>query len=799
MFINYLKVFLRLFSRNRVFTIINLLGLSVGIACFVLIRLYVINETSYDLHLPGSEKTYRLGMKGEMSGFSFEAAVMGGPFGAAIREDVPEVATSTTFYKYPRPILLSREENQFYEESIIYADSGFLDFFGYKSILGNPGKMLEIPYSMVLTRSGANKYFGQENPIGKVISWNNQRDYTVTGIIEDPVLNSHMKVDILASYSSLLEQDAYKNLLTTFYAFVTYNYIKLKDSAKPSEVEKKIAEVLEKHMGEGMRESGSRFEIFLQPVLDIHLNSNLVHELQTNGNRTSVYIFSAISLLILLIACVNFVNLTTARSASRVHEIGIRQVNGAGKSSLFSQFMLESIFFAVCSVLLAGILIGVTLAWFYNFSGINPASIQYSKPEFIALLLLLGVSIGVFAGLYPSVYLSRSRPFWMLKGATHNKSLRIVFRNSLVVVQLAITLFLVFNTILIYKQLQLISETGIGINKDELLVIPMRSSKMYDQYEVLKHEMLLLPGVKKVTASSVFLGNFQQRRGFYVEGFDRNDMWMLHYLWIDPDYTDVMETGLILGRGFRAGSRADSNAVIINAAMMKQAEWENPIGKKVTMQEGGILHEYTVIGVVDDFNYASIHNKVESLLIFNDVHKCRYLGVRVHGGESSAIVKSIGDKWNSLYPEYPFDYFFQEDFYDDLYREDQKMGKLFIYFTILAILISVLGLFGLVLFSSSRRTREVGIRKAMGGDASAIVFLLLKEYPLFVLIASLFSLPMSWYFANRWLENFAYKTDISSWIYIFSVVLVLMICTVTILFQTLRTARANPVDALRYE
>jgi len=797
MLLNYLKVFLRLFARNRIFTLINLLGLSTGITCFILIRLYVVNETIYDRHIPMAEQTYRLAMKGDMSGFSFESAVMGGPFGQAIREDVPEVVTSTTFYKLPRPVLLSRGENCFYEESIIHADSVFLEFFGYEIILGDADKMLEVPYTMILTHSGARKYFGDENPIGKVITWNNMRDYTVTGVIEDPVLNSHLDIDILASFSSLLEQELYRNLVTTFYAFVTYNYIKLDESSDIATVEEKIAGVLEKHMGEGMKESGSHFEIFLQPVTDIHLNSALVHELQPNGSRSSVIIFSIVSLLILLIACVNFINLTTARSASRVKEIGIRCTNGAGRNTLFRQFILESIFFTLFSIILACFLTELIRPWFHNFSGINPEALQLSRTGYILLLLMLGGIIGFISGFYPAFYMSRSKPLWMLKGSVSKKPARNFFRNILVVVQLGITLFLVFNTVLIYRQLNLVSNSDIGINKDKLLVIPMRDSRMYEHYEALKKEMLSLPGVRKVTASSSFLGNFQQRRGFFVEGYDPNDLWMLHHVSVDPDYLNIMETDIIMGRNFRQGSRADSNAVIINTAMMKQAGWENPIGKKITMPDRGNGQEFIVIAVVDDFNYASVHSSVESLLIFNNVQAARYLGIRLIGDKSS--LDAIAEKWGSLYPEYPFDFFFQEDFYDDLYKEDQRMGSLFVYFSILAILISVLGLFGLVLFTSSQRAKEIGIRKVMGGETSLLLMLLLKEYPVLILAASLVSLPASWYFARKWLENFALKTEISAWIYIVSVLLVMLVCLGTILIQTLKTAKSNPVNSLRYE
>jgi putative ABC transport system permease protein len=796
---NYLKIFLRQFSRNRIFTAINLLGLATGLACFVLIRLYVVNETSYDRHYADAEHIYRMAMKGNMSGFSFESAVMGGPLGRIVREAIPEIVHSTTFYKLPRPVLLKRNENRFYEEDIIYVDSAFLEFFSFEVMLGNPVEMFKAPYSMVLTKSGARKYFGDENPIGQVINWNNSQDYTVTGVIADPDYNSHLKIDILASFNSLLEQPAYKNLLTTLYAFVTYNYIKIAQGTNTEVVDTMISDLIEEHMGEGMRESGSHFEIFLQPVRNIHLNSKLVHELESNGNRSSVYIFSAVSLLILLIACINFVNLTTARSTTRSMEIGIRKACGANSGNLFSQFISESVFFAMVSIMLATLFIELILPWFYNFSGINPVMSIHSRFLFYLLLIALSMVTGFFSGIYPAAYLSRIKPVWIMKGLRRVSTRRSFLRNALVILQLAITLFLIFNAILICKQLQLIRKTDIGINKDKLLIIPLRSGRMTCQLESLKYEMNSIPGISGLAATSGYLGNFQQRRGFYVEGFDRNDMWMLHYISVDPEYLQMMGTHLVAGRFFRAGSRADSLAIVINTAMMKQAEWQDPLGKKVIMQDRGNEKEFTVIGVVDDFNYASIHTPVESLLIFNNPQNSRYLCIRTQGADQAKTLEAISNKWNELYPDFPFDYFFQDEFYDNLYREDQKMGNLFIYFTILAILISVMGLFGLILFTSVRRTREIGIRKAMGAEVGTIVRLLIREFPVWILIASVLALPVSWYFANKWLENFAIKTSIDYWIYILSVILVILISLGTIIYQTIRTARTNPADSLRHE
>jgi putative ABC transport system permease protein len=799
MLLNYLKIFLRLFSRNRTFTFINLLGLATGMACFVLIRLYVINETSYDRHYPDADHIYRMAMKGNMSGFSFESAVMGGPLGRMVRESIPEVEHSTTFYKLPRPVLLKRNENRFYEENILYVDSAFLEFFSLEILLGNPEEMFEAPYSMVLTRSGASKYFGDDNAIGQVINWNNQQDYTVTGVIADPVYNSHLKIDILASLNSLLEQPVYRNLLTTLYAFVTYNYIKMVPGTILAQVDSKIADIIDQQMGEGMRESGSHFEIFLQPVRDIHLNSKLVHELENNGNKSSIYIFSAVSLLILVIACINFVNLTTARSTARSMEIWIRRACGGSRMSLFIQFISESVFFAMVSIVLAAIFIELILPWFYNFSGINPVMSIHSRIVFYGLLIVLSVITGFLSGIYPAAYLSRIRPVWIIKGLRRKSTNRSHMRNALVIVQLAITLFLIFNTILIYKQLQLIKKIDIGINKDQLLVVPMRSSRMTGQLETLKNVMNSIPGVSGVTATSGYLGNFQQRRGFYVEGFGRNDLWMLHHISVDPEYLEIMETRLVEGRYFRQGSLADSLAIVINTAMMKQAEWEDPIGKKVIMQDRGVEKEFNVIGMVDDFNYASVHTPVQSLIIFNNPANSRYLCIRTQGADQDKTLEAIGSKWNELYPDFPFDYFFQEESYDDLYKEDRKMGNLFIYFTMLTILISVMGLFGLILFTSVRRTREIGIRKAMGAEVVTIVLLLIRDYPLWILIASLLALPASWYFAAEWLENFARKTSIDFWIYIISVILVMLISLGTTIYQTIRAARANPADSLRYE
>jgi putative ABC transport system permease protein len=478
-----------------------------------------------------------------------------------------------------------------------------------------------------------------------------------------------------------------------------------------------------------------------------------------------------------------------------VKEIGIRIAAGASRRSLFHQFIAESVLFALIGALLAGLFVELIIHDFSDFSGIRIQALPYSAALLFLALIVLGSGVGLLSGLYPALYMSRLYPGWMYTSAARRKPVSKIPRNMLVVFQLCITLFLVFNTLVISRQLLLVNQYDTRINKEDLLIIQMRSPLMYNKYEVLKDELLSVGGVLDITASSGFLGNFQQRRGFYVEGYDRNDLWMLHHIAVACNYLDVMGTDLILGRDFR--DHGDSNAVIINQALMRQAGWKNPLGRIITMPDGGSEYDFTVIGVVDDFHYASIHDPVESLLIFNNSGGVRYLAVRISA--KGNVLRSVEEKWAGLYPDYPFDYFYQEEYLDDLYKEDRKMGSLFIYFTLLAIMISVLGLFGLVLFTSSRRTREIGIRKALGVDTTNLVFYLLKEYPVLLLISASISLPVAWYFAKRWLENFAVQASIGSLIFIISVILVAAVCLGTILYQTLRTARANPADALRYE
>ena len=798
MFLNYVKTLIRIFSRNRLFMLINLLGLSIGLVCFIMIQLYVYHETSFDRHHPDADRLYRMAMKGDMSGFSFEAAVMGGPLGGIMQDEIPEVIRHTTFYHMPRPVLIKKGESSIYQEHILFVDSCFLDVFGYEIIAGDPVTMMSAPYSMVVTETIAKRFFGEDNPIGQQINWNNTTQYTVTGLIRDSRYNSHLNFEVLASFNSLLEQDLYKNLLTTVLAFVSYNYIVVEEDVDMDTLQKKLDEVILKYMGEGMEATGSHFELFLQPVTDIHLHSNLVHELQPNGSARRVYIFAAISLLILIIACINYINLNIARSSERALEIGLRKVIGAGRRDLFAQFISESILITLLSLLIALLLLGILLPWFYNFSGIRFYDSLFSRGIFYLLLAGL-LFAGFLSGIYPALHMSGMKTIRVLKGIYASGRSRSVFRNIMIIFQLVISVFLIFSTIVIRNQLKLINQKDIGVDRENMIVVPIRSVEMTSHTEVLREEIMAIAGVQEVCFFSAYLGSFEQRQGFWIDELQRDDMWMLNYINVSQDYLDVMKIKLLQGRSFRPGSRADSNAVIINRALVEKAGWDDPLGRIIVRPAAGQEIKYQVIGVCENFNFASVHSDVDALLIFVNPESTRYMGVRAQESDLAAALSAVNEKWDNMFPDYPFDYFIQEDFYDDLYKEERKMGDLFIYFAVLAILIASMGLFGLIIFITARRVKEIAIRKVHGGSVWRITWIMLKDLLWWISIASVIGWVGGYFFTRDWLQNYIYQTGISWWIFLLSTIIVLIISLLTIGFQSVRAARSNPVDSLSYE
>jgi len=799
MIINYIKTAFRNLYTHKFYSIINILGLSIGLACFILILFYVYNETSFDKHHDHSKNIYRLGLKGVMSGSEFQAAVSGGPLGRIVMNEIPEVINFARLRELRTSILFTYGEKQIYQDHMMYADSTFFDVFKYEQLYGDLKTALYLPHSLVFSESTAKKYFGDENPIGKTIKWNNNRNYTVTAVFKDQTQNSHIDFDVFISYSSLYDTERGRQLSNSFFAFTTFNYILTTEDASPEEIDRKIAEVVEKYMGDSMREYGSTFSIFLQPLLSIHLHSNVMHEFGREGDANKVYIFSAIALLILFVACINFINLATARSSKRAMEVGIRKVFGANKGMLFRQFISESLLTAIISIGIALLLVELLLPTYNNLTA-NTFDFSDLNPLLIVLLISgLAVSVGLVSGSYPAIFISSFQPIKVLKGNLFRSSKKSLFMNIMLVLQFIISVFLICSTIIVYRQLNYIQTKDIGINKSNLITIAMREAKVRENYETIKAEFANISGVNAVTSSSRALGYFNQRMGFLPEGGLPTDSRMILFLQVDPNYLDVMETKMMMGRNFYENSRTDSLSIIINNSLRKELGWDEPLGKHMIISDADVGEtKLKIIGVVEDFNYASLHEDVKPMIIFSKPANY-YISVRYNPTNETQLINQLEEKWTEMYPSIPFDYFIQEERLNELYRSETTMGDLFIYFTFLAIFIAILGLFGLTTHNAEQRTKEVGIRKVMGGSISKIVKLLTSEFAKLVIIANIIAWPLAYYFAHDWLQNFSYRTDIKWWIFPLAGILSLGLSTIIVGIKAYQSANKNPVDALKYE
>ena len=796
---NYLKIALRNFWKNRIYTFINILGLSVGIACFVGIIAYTNNELSYDLHHESAENLFRVKLIGDMSGTAFEAAVTGAPVGKILYEELPEVTMYTRIIQYPRSILFDYNDKKIYQEGIVYADSSFFKMFKY-DIKGNPEMALQEPYSLVMLESVAKKYFGNEDPIGKIISWNNTTDYTVRAIVKEPVPNTHIDFQVLVSRSSLYTNSRYESLYNNMFAFTNLNYIKCNHN-NTKDLNSKINEIFESHAGESMKEFGANLTIELQAVKDIHLKSNITHELKPNGNSTIVYIFVAVAFLIIVISSINYINLSIANSSTRTLEVGIRKMFGANKKALFTQFLSESLFIVLFSFIL-GFFILKLISPLLNSISTNPFDYILANNINWFFIALLIPAIVIFAGSYPSIYLSSLKPIKILKGKAFYGNHKSVFRNTMIIIQFVISIFLLSSTWLIYNQMNYIQSKDLGFTKDHFIVAALRSTGMGSQYETLKDEMLRIPGVKDASASSSYLGSFNQRRGFYKNTDTRKEMMMILNLQCENNFLEMMNIEIADGRYFLPDALSDENKIIVNETLVKEFGFENPIGKSFRIplaEDEADDPKLEIIGVCKDFHYASLHNKVKPIIIWQDPNLRRYISIRIDDKDQKSTLELITKKWNELFPDYPFEYFFLENQYNNLYKADVKFGSVFTAFTLLAIFIACLGIFGLTSYTTEKRTKEIGIRKVMGASVSAIMKLISKDYIIPILISAVISIPISWYFVNNWLQNFSYRINIQWIVFVLSTLLAFLIALFAINIKAYFAARKNPVDSIRYE
>jgi putative ABC transport system permease protein len=801
LFLNFTKTALRNLWKNKLYTLINVLGLAVGLAGFTLIMIFVSGEKSYDKHHPDAENIYRVAMNLEMSGNITPAAVSGGTLGILMKDELKEVKSYTRLVHYPRSVLFSAGDNKIYFNDILFADSLFFDFFQYDVYQGNITDALNEPYSLILTRSGAEKLFGSSNPVGQTVLWNNNDSYMIRAVIEDPRNPTHIYFQALASFPTLESIPPYNNYINTLYAFVTLNYVKLYPQFSADDVKAPLDSLVVRHMGEGMEESGAVFDFYLQNIKDIYLHSDLRHELRANGNANNLYIFMAIAFFILLIACINFVTLSTARSIKRAREVGVRKVFGAGRKILIVQFLTESTMLALIAMILSVGLIEILLPEMLHLanSGFTPFYSRISM--YIIPLLMLAIIVGIISGLYPAFVISSFSPLVIIQKRLTAGYRPSWFRNIMVAFQFIITVSLICGTFVIYLQLAHIKSKDTGISLENKLVVPLRGASMIAKYEQLKSSFMGVSGVEAVTASSTYPGNFRQRSGFYPEGSGRTGMWMLQNVQVDHNYFEVMDIDLIAGRAFSENPQLDSLNVIVNQALVEEAGWDDPLGKYIGIPMGNANDDIklNVIGVVRDFNYASLHESIKPLLIQHQPGRLANITIQLSTVAEKDALEDLEAIWLSYFPDQPFNYFNLEDDFLNLYFDDARLSEVVTWFAILALFIACIGLLGLSSFMTAQRKREIGIRKVLGSSVAELIILLLRSFLMLVIIASIIAIPLAWYGMDIWLQNFSDQVNLHWWIFPISACIALLVAVATVLYQIYSAAGKNPVDVIRWE
>lgn len=787
---HFLITGLRHLWRDKSVTVLNILGLAIGLTTVILIFEYIINELSYDRFHKNKDKIYRVIIKQEKDAETTPMEYITAAVGPSMAEEFPEVEKMVRFVN-PSGAFLDYGDKNFPVKDLSYADSSLFDIFSYRMIKGDPAKALTEPYRIVLTESVARKIFGNEDPLYKVVRLNGKDNLVVTGIMEDFPSNSHLHFGALISFSTLYLD---KNLYLDWDGGWNYfTYVLLTEGADPDALKQKFPAFMEKNINYIYRPVGFILHLDLQPLTRIYLFSGKDFGLESEGDLPSLYIFASIALFILVIACINFMNLTTARSFMRSREIGLRKVTGATRKNIVLQFLLETLLISILAFFLSAILIEIIQPSFNGLVGKNLSLFGSSGLIMVMGIAVLMVVTSLLAGSYPAWFISRFPPLISLRGTMLSVKGKAAFRNILVVFQFLVSVILIILTLAVYRQMGYMNSKPLGFDQENVVVIPLVSEKAMTNYQLARDAFGEIPPVIATGASSEVPGNGFTMNGYFPEGF--KEPLMIHVLDVDADYLDMMKIPVIQGRGFDKTSNADSSAFIINEALAKQLGWENPVGK--TIYRDG---PHKIIGVVGDFHFANLHQELQPLIVTKQPWMgYNYLSVRIQPGSRAETIRSLTAAWNEVLSDEPFDYFFMEDYIKDSYSGVKNAGIAILWFAVLAVFIAGLGLLGLASYTFNLRKKEIGIRKVLGAETAMIARKVTLEFLLLVAIAGIIALPLAWWFLDLWLENFAYRANITPAIYFLPVIFVLILAWLTIYFQVKKLANTNPADVLKFE
>jgi len=795
MFKNYLKTTVRNIRRRKAYSFINIVGLAVALVCSFLILLHVQEELSYERGFSKVDHIYRITSISK-SGNTYRHWAPGPPpLGPMIQEQIPEIEQAARF-RTIKPVVLSYTPDRgtvrrFREDGGFFADPAAIDLFDLKFIKGDPGTALNAANSLILTARLAEKYFGTDDPIGKtLVEENSNRPYRVTGVIENMPSNTHLQFDYLASMSTWYQIMNNHSLLNSRTWKALYIYVLLDAQNEKELVESKLADFIQ-------RSFQSRFEqtFHLQPIKVIHLRSKLEKEIGPNSDIAYIYIFSFTAVLILVIAGVNFVNLTTAQALKRMKEVGIRKVLGAQKRQLVKQFLGESLILTLFAGVVALSLLDLLLPFYNSISGKSFTFSQFTSVDNLLLLFFIVISTGLTAGLYPAFFISTLQPVNTLKGLKSPRSSVTPVRKGLVIFQFAISIFMIFSTITVYRQLVFFREKDLGFNKEKLIAVQLYGGNTVNSMGTVKTELLNHSAISHLSLVSNLPGErFSSEHLIPEGGANVEDVPLVRIIHVDEDFLETLGIELKEGQDFQKRS-SEQGQFLLSETAVQTLGLQDPIGKRAN----NYGKKGEIVGVFRDFHFASLHNVIEPLVLDYRPAETKYLLVKFQGSNISEVLKTIEQKLHEVSPNHLFIYTFVDDNLNRLYAFEDKVGDIFKLFSLVAIFISCLGLFGLSVFSAELKVKEIGVRKVLGASVLGITVLFSKDFLRWVVFANIIAWPIAWYAIHKWLQNFAYRIDIGWWMFVLAGGLALVIALLTVSTQAIRAALANPVESLRYE
>ena len=807
MFSNLIKHSIRSFKRQRAYIIINILGLSIGIACSLLITLFVINELSYDRYNVKKDRIFRMILNGKIGGQEVTVTYSAAVIGPTMLKDVPEVEDFLRMNGMG-PTTVEYNKQAFTDDHIVEADSSFFNFFSIPVIKGDPKNLLNAPRKAVLSVSTAKKIFGIENPIDKTIKIGSDTLlYTISGVMGDVPENSHFEADILTSF---MTNPGSKNPTWLSNSYSTYLLLKPNSSYKtvdsklPEMIVKYVGPELQKFMGVSITDftaKGNKYRFYLQNLKDAHLDPSVQQQqFKAASDPKFLKIFGSIAILIVLIAAINFMNLSTAQASRRAKEVGIKKIGGSSRGMLVTQFLSESFILSFISLIFALIFIKVTLPYFNNLLGAKLVLNLFASWYTIPVLILFSVIVGILAGSYPAFFLSAFSPYEVLKGNVKNSMKNGRLRRVLVVFQFSISILLIVGTMIMYRQINYMLNKDVGFNKEQLIVIN-RADALRTKVKSFKDAVKGIPGVINIASSTAVPGRNNNDNGYGMEG-RKDENFLMQTNWVDYDYLETYKMTLASGRFFNESFTTDKQACLVNESAVKNFSITDFAKTRfIQPADSGKLNYLPVIGVVKNFNFESLRNPIQPYLFRfkTDNVLWGYLTVRLSGKNYSSTINAIENKWKDFVPNNPLQYYFVDADFEQMYKQEKQNAQMAVIFSILAIFIAALGLFGLTSFTVEQRTKEIGVRKAMGSSIASIYIVISREVILLVSISALIAWPLIYYIAGKWLENFYFRINPGVFSFIAGLTIALGIAVLTISYRIIRAARVNPAQSLKYE